>query len=95
MHEPISFLKVPIDPEDLKPHRDTLEQHGASFIKIRKPQEDCWYLILLPSATSYMRENMLMTLPDGYTFLFNPGSLDTRGRFLNPPVIALIPEEKS
>ena len=95
MPEPVSFLKVPIDPEDLKPLRETLEQHGASFIKCQQPHEDCWYLILLPPATTYMRGNMLITFPDGYTFLLNPGSLDTRGRFLSSPVIALIPEEQS
>ena len=93
MQETISFFKVPIDPEDVKLLQETLERHGASLIKARKPHDDCWYLVLLPSATTYMRANMLMTFPDGYTFLFNPGSLDRRGMVLNPPMIALIPEE--
>lgn len=99
--EPIGYLKAPIAAEQFAYTQKTLQAHGAQFQKANRDSADIWWIVFLPEGTRREKCETQVTmpkytilLPDGYSFLFEAGTLSQHGTFTRDPAIFLdAPEE--
>ena len=100
--ELISYINLPIDPDNLAHIQQTMQSHGARLQKILPDNDaDEWWTILLPEGTTWaMKEFQVevlrykVFLPDGYWFLFEVGTKNRHGLFTRAPVIYIDPPQE-